>query len=181
MEIIPGVGLPVARLGQTRRQIEDRVGVATALDAATVQWQEHSPPFGVCFDGRGRAALVEVYLHDRVVPPTTVRGVQLIGRPVDHVVADLAAAGLQGHQSECVVEFAEGFMLWSLLEVTTCDIWREPGTGQDPFVVEGVAVTGPGPRNEGPTTTCNRGTFPRPHTGRIVRTWANVPTGPRWS
>lgn len=148
MEIIPGVGLPPARLGETLDQIAARNGSASARDAGTVQWRRHSPPFGVGFDGRGRAELVEVYLGDAVVHPTTVRGVQLVGRSFDDVVADLAAVGLHGHGNDFAVEFAEGFTLWTLWELSTHDVHVAPGAKLGVPLVEGVAVTGldPAPR-----------------------------------
>ena len=143
MEILPGVGLPVARLGMTLRQIAAAVGAPSTVQARSAQWARHVPPFAVYFDGRGVSRLVEVYAAEGAEEPVTLHGVQLTGRPMGDVVGELAAAGLQGHRRDLVADFPEGFMLWSLLERPDTrrrgtDAPRWLGTGG--AVVEGVAI-----------------------------------------
>ena len=141
MEILPGVGLPVARLGQTRRQIEEAVGAPSAVQPRSAQWARHVPPFAVYFDGRGLSRLVEVFAAEEA-EPVTLRGVQLTGRPMGEVVGELAHAGLRGRWRDLVADFPEGFVLWSLLERPAtrrrADGPRRLGTGG--ALVEGVAI-----------------------------------------
>jgi hypothetical protein len=147
MEILPGVGLPVARLGQTLRQIEAAVGSPSAVGARSAQWSRHVPPFAVYFDGRGLSRLLEVYAAEGSAEPVTLHGVQLTGRPMGDVVGELAGAGLQGRRRDLVADFPEGFMLWSLLERPDTRRHRADGPrrlGTGGALVEGVAIAGAG-------------------------------------
>ena len=143
MEIIPGEGLPVARVGQTRAEIEALVGPATFLKVGCVSWPEHSPPFTVYFAADGRAQLIEVYHGVNGQDQATFGGVQLTRRVMDDVLSDLAREGVSGRRTDIVADFDEGFTLWSLLSLSPADV--DPARATDPAandhpVVEGVAI-----------------------------------------
>ena len=145
MEIIPGVGLPVAQVGQTIDEIETLVGPATRADGHRAFWEQHSPPFAVYFDGRGESEIVEVSCSDGDTQQVTLDGIPLILRLMDDVEADLARHGLVGRRFDLVVDFDSGFTLWSLDEISAPA--PTPTTADDPadrrLVVEGVAVHRP--------------------------------------
>ena len=142
MEIVPGVGLPFAKVGQTLPQIEAAVGPATVADAARALWDGRSLPFATYFDDRGRVRVVEVYGVEDVNEQVTLDGVQLTLRLIDDVEADLSRLGRRGRRAGPLVDFPEGFTLWSLGELFASDL--TPGALFDPSddrpVVEGVAI-----------------------------------------
>lgn len=143
MEIIPGEGLPVARVGQTRADIEASAGPPSSAEHRCLTWRQHAPPFAVYFDGRDVAELVEVYHGEKGQDQATFRGVQLTRRMMDDVISELAHAGVVGRRADIVAEFDEGFTLWSLLSLSPADI--EPPSPTDPApdddpVIEGVGI-----------------------------------------
>ena len=146
MEIVPGVGLPVARIGQTLSDIEAVVGLAddVQLDPDRAFWHRHYPGFCAHFDGEGVVELIEVYYSQGGREQVTLGGVQLTFRLMDDVVADLAAAGLQGRPMDIGFDYDEGFCVWSMSSLNPSDL---TGGLYDPAderrVVEGVAVGAP--------------------------------------
>jgi hypothetical protein len=141
MEILPGVGLPVAQVGQTLEQVEARVGRASSVEPKRARWPHHEPPFDVYFDENGLARLIEVHHSERGGEQATLGGVQLTFRALDDVVVELADHGTRGRRTDIVVEF-DGFILWSLLSLDPDDV--EPSTLVDTvherLVVEGVGI-----------------------------------------
>jgi hypothetical protein len=137
VEIVPGVGLPLVRLGQTLEDIEAVVGPAEVTDPRSARWDRCSPPFGVYFDAEATCDLIEVYASDDPSAGVTLGGVPLVGRPMDEVVRDLDGAGLEGRPTFLTVDYDAGFTLWSLDELVgdADPVDREPGA-----VVEGVAI-----------------------------------------
>lgn len=138
MEVLPGIGLPVARLGQTLDDIVAAAGPADAAEPHRASWTRHSPPFDAYFDGQGRSELIEVRADEGL----TLGGVQLNLRLMDDVAADLARSGLTGRRATLVVDFDEGFTLWSLGELTASDVvlGAEFDPDDDRIVLEGVTV-----------------------------------------
>ena len=142
MEIIPAVGLPVARVGQTLTEIEAAVGPATATDERRAFWDHHEPAFVAHLDDRGVAELIEVASSDDGGEQATLSGIQLTSRVMDDVVADLAAAGMVGTPVDIGYEYDEGFTVWSMASRSPSDL--TPGAAPDPsderLVVEGVGI-----------------------------------------
>ena len=153
MEIIPGVGLPVARIGQTLDEIETLAGPATRADGHRAFWECHSPPFAVYFDGSGESEVVEVSSAEGVAAQVTLDGIPLVLRLMDDVQADLARHGVVGRRFGLVVDFDSGFTLWSLDEISACELSESADNpGDDRLVVEGVAIAAPAagyPRESG--------------------------------
>ena len=93
------------------------------------------------FDHRGVAELVEVYHGENGHDQATLDGVQLTRRLMDDVLADLAGAGRDGRRTDIVVEFDEGFTLWSLLSLSASDV--DPtidALDDEQLVIEGVGI-----------------------------------------
>lgn len=137
MEIVPGVGLPMVRLGQTLEDIEAVVGPAEVADPRSARWERCSPPFGVYFDAEATCDLIEVYASADPDDGVTLDGVPLVGRPIDEVVHDLDGAGLAGRRTSLTVDYEEGFTLWSMDEL---DSDADPDVPEAGAVVEGVAI-----------------------------------------
>jgi len=153
VEIIPGVGLPVAKVGQTIDQIEALAGPATRADGHRAFWERHSPPFAVYFDARGQSEVVEVSCSEADTVQVTLDGIPLILRLMDDVQTDLARRGLVGRRSGLVVDFDSGFTLWSLDEVGAHDVSRSSDPMYRRLVVEGVAVAAPASMHSGACAT----------------------------
>jgi hypothetical protein len=138
VEIVPGVGLPFARLGDTLHDIEAVAGPAEAHGAYGALWKTHSPPFGMYFGADARCDLIEVYASEREQNDLTLGGVQLVGRLMSEVEEELSRIGRSGRRTCLTVDFDDGLTLWSLDEIS-------PGPGPDiggpGVVVEGVAIT----------------------------------------
>ena len=146
MEIIPGVGLPVAKVGQTLADIEALVGLADdiQLDPDRAFWHRHYPGFSANFDGDGVAELIEAYYSQGGRDQVTLGGVQLTFRLMDDVVADLEAAGMHGRRMDIGFDYDEGFCVWSMSSLNPSDLTGGPYDPRDErLVVEGVAVGPP--------------------------------------
>lgn len=144
MEIIPGVGLPIARVGQTLDEIETLAGPATRADGHRAFWESHSPPFAVYFDARGESEVVEVSCSGECEEQVTFDGIPLVLRLMDDVEADLARHGVAGRRFDLVVDFESGFTLWSLDEISASALSPSVYDPHDRrLVVEGVAIAAP--------------------------------------
>jgi hypothetical protein len=137
VEIVPGVGLPMVRLGQTLEDIEAVVGPAEVTETRSARWERCSPPFGVYFDAEATCDLIEVYASTDPGDGVTLGGVPLVGRPIDEVVQDLDGAGLAGRRTFLTAEYDEGFTLWSMEELDRDADLDATASGA---VVEGVAI-----------------------------------------
>lgn len=142
MDILPGVGLPLARLGQRLPDIEAAAGPATLVEPRRARWDHHEPPFAVYFDRVGVAELVEAYEPAGTAERLTLGGVQLTSRLMDEVEADLSRIGLIGRRAGFVVDFDDGFTLWSLGELLVGETAGDAGhaAGAEQLVVEGVSI-----------------------------------------
>ena len=146
MEIIPGVGLPLAKVGQKLTDIEAVAGLAddVQLDPDRAFWHRHHPGFSAHFDGEGVVELIEAYYSQGGREQVTLGGVQLTFRLMDDVVADLAAAGMHGRPMDIGFDYDEGFCVWSMGSLDPSDL---TGGQYDPDderrVVEGISVGAP--------------------------------------
>jgi len=146
VEIIPGVGLPVARVGQTLADIEAMVGLADDIqaDPDRAYWHRHKPAFVAHFDREGLVELIEVYYSEGGEEQVTLDGTQLTYRLMDEVMADLQVAGRRGRRMVIGFDFDDGFCVWSMSSLSPSDL---TGGSYDPdderAVVEGVSVGAP--------------------------------------
>lgn len=143
MEIVPGVGLPVAQIGQSLTDIEAVLGLADDIqaDPDRAYWHRHVPAFVAHFDRDGVVELVEVYYSRRDQEQVTLGGVQLTFRLMEDVVADLKAAGMHARHMDIGVLYDEGFFLWSMSSLNPSDLTGDPYNPDDArMVVEGVGV-----------------------------------------
>ena len=142
MDILPGQGLPVARVGQTQAEIEASVGSPSVAEAGRAFWNDHAPAFSVHFDAEGGAELVEVFHGELGEEQATLGDVQLTYRLMDDVAADLDRAGYTGRRVDIGWEYDAGFVLWSSGSRNPSDL--EPGAPFDPedqrLVVEGIGI-----------------------------------------
>jgi len=151
VEIVPGVGLPMVRLGQTLQDIEAVAGPAVVEESRRALWGGHSPPFGAYFDASATCNLIEVYASDCDVDGVTLGGVLLLGRLMDDVMGDLERSGLAGRTTCLTVDYDDGFTLWSLGELMP---QQDLNATRQGTYVEGIAIPtgqspGRGPRLRG--------------------------------
>ena len=143
MEIIPAVGLPVAKVGQTQAAIEAVVGLAddVRLDPDSAYWHKHVPAFVAHFSATGVAELIEVYYSQGGREQATLGGIKLTFRLMDDVRTDLELAGMHGRPTDIGFEYDEGFCLWSMGSLSTSDLTGEPYDPDDErMIVEGVSM-----------------------------------------
>ena len=139
MEVVPGVGLPMVRLGQTLQDIEAVAGPAVIEESRRAFWEKHSPPFGAYFDAAATCDLIEVYASDcDDGAAVTLGGVPLLGRLMVDVMGDLETSGLAGRPTSLTVDYDDGFTLWSLGELIPHE--DRDATDQGTYV-EGIAIS----------------------------------------
>ena len=134
----PGSGRPCPTSNRSS------VSLTTSSSVPTARSGTATTPACAHFAGEGVVELIEVYYSQGGREQVTLGGVQLTFRLMDDVVADLAAAGLQGRPMDIGFDYDEGFCVWSMSSLNPSDL---TGGLYDPAderrVVEGVAVGAP--------------------------------------
>src|SRR4051812_5537054 len=93
MEIIPGVGVSSARIGDRREDIEGRLGSPTFGPRGRKSIYAGDPGLVVWYAAGGIAEAIEIGYEGEGGEGVFLQGVQLTGRLLDDVVAELVAKG----------------------------------------------------------------------------------------
>jgi hypothetical protein len=139
VEILPGVGVAAAKVGEHRDEVERRVGkpLHPGRDSRAVYDQ--------------RPLLVLTYAEDETVEVVELGysadggeqvffdGVQLTYRFLDEVVADLAAKGHRYEPTDIGYRFEPGFAIFSMGSLWTGELQPDAPDDHRP-ICEGVAV-----------------------------------------
>lgn len=143
MEVTPGRGIPQVPLGADRRAVSAALGDRTVRSARS-DHHDLGPAVVVHYDD-GRAEMFELAYSGTPGHEVTLDGIQLTYRPMAEVVADLAAAGHHGVESDDAVDYPEGFSIWSMGSLMVEDLGLS-GSDVDPDdeVIEGVSVAAAG-------------------------------------
>lgn len=138
MEILPGIGIGGVRIGHTREQVEQLTGAP--VHGPGGRHVVYGPPTHLVVD----------YTRDRVVEAVSVGygegdeatydGVQLTGRLLDDVLADLAARGLTSTPSDIGRDFHAGFSVFSMGSASAAHLGLTDDWDDERLVCEGVCV-----------------------------------------
>ena len=138
MEIEPGVGVPLVRLGESREVVVACLGEPRVVVGQTHHFE--SPALLIDFDDGGLVELIQVP-YSGVGDEVTLLGVQLTYRLMSDVLADLRERGYTGTPSDIGYDFHAGFAVFSMASVSPHEVDATiPEDDESEVVVEGVAV-----------------------------------------
>jgi hypothetical protein len=141
MEIIPGQGVALVRIGDPRSQVEERVGSPYHGPGGQRAVYTTSPTLVITYAADETVELVEIgYSGEGGDAEAHYDGVQLTHRFLDDVVADLHALGHSSTPSDIGHDFHAGFSVWSMHSLWARDLDPEAGEDDERAVSEGVSV-----------------------------------------
>ncbi|WP_155371077.1 hypothetical protein [Catellatospora vulcania] len=142
MEIIPGVGVEPAKIGDRREAVEQRLGPPVHQDLSRHAVYASDPMLSVTYDLDGIVELVDAaYSGHHGGEELFLRGVQLTYRFMDDVVADLAAMGLIGVPYDIGVDYeADGFAVYSNSSLSAQELDPDADVNDERRIVEGVSI-----------------------------------------
>jgi hypothetical protein len=140
MEIIPGEGVALAKVGEARQAVEDRLGppVHPGRDSKAVY--DTSPRLVVTYTEDDTVEIVELAYSGDGGEEVFFDGVQLTYRFMDDVVADLAAKGYQCESTDIGYRCEPGFAIFSMGSRSAQDLDPQAAAEDPRQVSEGVSV-----------------------------------------
>lgn len=138
MEIIPGLGIGDVRIGDTREQVERLTG--PSVHGPGGRHVVYGPPTHLVVDYAREGEVVAVSAGYGDGDETTYDGVQLTGRFLDDVLADLDARGLTSTPSDIGRDFHVGFSVFSMGSATGAYLGLTDDEDDERLVSEGVHV-----------------------------------------
>lgn len=143
MEIQPGVGIELVRLGERPVDVEARLGQPDSRQRDRTFYLDPLPGLVVDYGDSGVVELLEVPYSGAPEREVTLNGIQLTYRPIDEVRSDLLAMGYSGHESDIGFDFEDGFAIWSMGSLSLPDLDPSFAPNDERQVVEGVSVALP--------------------------------------
>ncbi|GAA2701552.1 MULTISPECIES: hypothetical protein [Actinoplanes] len=139
MEILPGEGVGLVKVGETRDVVESRLGppVHPGISARSVYATE--PMLVVDYDG-DTVEVVELGYSGEGGEEATLDGVQLTYRFMDDVLAELTALGHRAERYDIGYMFRAGFYLYSMASLSAQSLDPEASPDDPRAVVEGVGI-----------------------------------------
>ncbi|GIG63896.1 hypothetical protein [Phytomonospora endophytica] len=140
MEITPERGVPLVHVGDSRADVENRVGRPVHGPGSSPAVYETTPTLVVHYLPDDTVELVELGYSGDGGEEVTFDGVQLTYRFIGEVVAELEGRGYTCTPSDIGFEFHAGFAVWSMDSLWAGDL--DPGASEDDerSIVEGVSV-----------------------------------------
>ncbi|GAA2486409.1 hypothetical protein [Winogradskya humida] len=137
MEILPGIGVALAKIGDSRTVVESRTGPPIHPGRSPRAVYETDPLLVLTYHADDTVELVELsHGGDQVF----FDGIQLTDRFLADVVADLTARGHAGEPTDIGHRFEPGFAIFSTGSMWAGDLDPD-ATDDDPRAVsEGVSV-----------------------------------------
>jgi hypothetical protein len=140
MEIIPGEGVALAKIGEARRVVEGRLGTPAHPGRDSKAVYDTSPLLVVSYAEDDTVEFVELaYSGDRG-EEVFFDGVQLTFRFMDDVVADLAARGYRSEPTDIGYRFEPGFAIFSMGSLSASDLDPTAVDGDGRAICKGVSV-----------------------------------------
>lgn len=143
MQIIPGRGIALVRIGEHRAEVERRMGAPNVERESRCYYHDLGPPLVIDYDAAGTVEMVEIAYSSHPEHAVTLDGIQLSYRAMDDVMRDLRSVGLQGRPSDIGYDFPTGFSIWSMHSLSLADLDPKATSDDDRQVVEGVSVAEP--------------------------------------
>ncbi|WP_229074643.1 hypothetical protein [Actinoplanes sp. DH11] len=140
MEILPGEGVALVRIGESREVVECRLGTPVHPGRLDRAIYETHPMLVLSYGDLDTVELVELAYSGDGGEEAWFDGVQLTYRFMDDVLADLAARGYRYEETGVGYRFEPGFALFSMGSRSARDL--DPGAGADDqrTICEGVSV-----------------------------------------
>ncbi|MEZ7132267.1 hypothetical protein ACBR40_43620 [Nonomuraea sp. AD125B] len=139
MEILPGAGVALVKVGDQRAEVEGRIG-APVHGPGSKNVYDTAPMLIVHYDPDDRVELVEIAYSGHGGEEVFFDGVQLTYRFMDEVVSELAAKGHTGTSSDIGFTFHAGFSVWSMGSLWALDLDPDADEEDERSIVEGVSV-----------------------------------------
>jgi hypothetical protein len=140
MEIIPGEGVALAKVGEARRVVEDRLGAPVHPGRDSKAVYDTSPMLVVSYAEDDTVEVVEIAYAGNGGEEVFFEGVQLTFRFMDDVVADLAARGYGYEPTDIGYRFEPGFAIFSMGSRSANDLDPAAAEGDGRAICEGVSV-----------------------------------------
>jgi hypothetical protein len=137
MEILPGEGVSLVKVGESRDVVESRVGPPVHPGRHSRTVYDTDPMLVITYQEDETVELVEIAYGGEEV---FFEGVQLTYRFIDDVVAELAARGHRAEPFDVGFSFEPGFAIFSMSSLPASEL--DPGASLDDprRIVEGVSV-----------------------------------------
>lgn len=141
MEIIPGRGVDLVKIGDPRAQVEERVGQPHHGPGGDRAVYATSPTLVITYAADDTVELVEIAHHGGIDDAEArYDGVRLTHRFLDDVVAELHAKGYTSTPSSIGHDFHVGFAVWSMHSLSAGDLDPAASEDDERAVAEGVSV-----------------------------------------
>ncbi|MER7278416.1 hypothetical protein ABT369_28645 [Dactylosporangium sp. NPDC000244] len=141
MEILPGEGVALVKVGEHRDVVESRIGPPVHPGRSSRAVYETSPMLVLTYTGDETVELVELADGDGDGGEEVFfDGVQLTSRFMDDVVADLEAKGYEYEETDIGYRFEPGFAVFSMGSRWARDLDPDAAEDDPRRVVEGVSV-----------------------------------------
>ncbi|MGI5185871.1 hypothetical protein ACQEVZ_57465 [Dactylosporangium sp. CA-152071] len=139
MEILPGEGVALAKVGERRADVERRIGGPVHPGRSSRAVYDTSPCLVLTYTPDETVEVVEI-AYSGGGEEVFFDGVQLTFRFLDDVVADLAAKGHRYEPIDIGYRFEPGFAIFSMASMDASDL--DPAADEDDprLVCEGVSV-----------------------------------------
>jgi hypothetical protein len=139
MEIIPGEGVEQAKVGESREDVERRIGRPVHPGRSSKAVYDTSAALVVSYQGR-HVEIVEIAYSGDGGEEVHFDGVQLTYRFIDDVVAFLAAKGYHHEPIDIGYRFEPGFAIWSMSSLCASDLDPDAAEDDPREICEGVSV-----------------------------------------
>ncbi|MET8956407.1 hypothetical protein [Streptomyces sp. NPDC004533] len=141
MEIIPGLGVDLVRIGDRRPQVEERIGPPYHGPGGRRAVYTTSPMLVITYAADETVELVEIrHSGEDGGAEAHYDGVQLTFHFLDDVVADLHALGHTSTPSDIGHDFHAGFSVWSMRSLWARDLDPEAAEDDERAISEAVSV-----------------------------------------
>ncbi|MYS87450.1 hypothetical protein [Embleya scabrispora] len=140
MNIIPGRGVALVEVGESRAEVEARIGEPVHGPGRSKAVYRTDPTLVICYLPDDTVELVELGHGAGTRTEVHLDGVQLTWRFLDEVVAELTALGHTGTETDIGHAFHAGFAIWSMGSRQATDLDPEADEDDERAVVEGVSV-----------------------------------------
>ncbi|AEV83199.1 hypothetical protein ACWT_2179 [Actinoplanes sp. SE50] len=139
MEILPGEGVALVKVGETRDVVEARLGPPMHAGISARAVYDTEPTLVVDYDG-DTVELVELGFSADGGEQATLEGVQLTYRFMDDVLDELISLGHRPEPFDIGYTFPSGFTIFSMGYRSATDLDPSASPDDPRPVVEGVGI-----------------------------------------
>lgn len=141
MEVLPGIGVEFARVGDSRADVERRIGKPVHEPSARDIYAT-TPMLMVSYSDHDLVEAVEIGSGNGR-QQARLDGVQLTGRFLDEVMTNLRSKGYTGRPNDIGFVFDAGFSVCSMRSRSARELDPKAAVDDDRAICEGVTVAPP--------------------------------------